>query len=324
MPADFYSVLEVAPRASQEVVEAAWKTLAKSLRSDLKAFQAINEAHETLGDPVKRNAYDNQRKNDKVIGNYRIVKQLAEGGFGQTYLAEHVISGSQVCIKHAHQVSAQDEAILLEEAKAIWDLRHYGIPTIRDIIRLPDGSLALVMSYIPGPTLAEYVEKHKKLEPWVVACIVDRAINALKYIHFHGIVHGDVKPQNIIIQPEIHGMVLVDYGLSAIRPKRGSLSKGYTPHFAPPEQISGSVLLPESDFYSLGVTMIYALGGSIDSRKVPSDTPDAMRHFIKKLLTHDILGRPNWQKENLSESFTKVRKESFGHATSNMKPFPKM
>lgn len=325
MPADFYNVLEVTPRASQEVITAAWKALTKVYSSDHKVFCALNDAHETLGDVVKRKAYDAARKKtEKVIGSYRLIRQLAEGGFGQTYLAEHIISGSPVCIKHAHQVSPQDEQLLLEEAKAIWDLRHYGIPNIRDIIRLPDSSLALVMSYIPGPTLAEIIDKHKKLDPEHVAWITDSAINTLKYLHFHGVVHGDVKPQNMIIQQDNHGMVLVDYGLSAIRPGRGSASKGYTPYFAPPEQINGQALLPESDFYSLGVTMIYALGGSIDGRRVPTNTPDSMCDFIKKLLVHDVLGRPNWQKEDLHETFVQVREKSFGRRMSNMKPLPKM
>ena len=58
--------------------------------------------------------------------------------------------GAPVCIKHAHYISPEDEKILMEEARAIWDLRHYGIPVMRDILKLEDKSLALVMSYIPA------------------------------------------------------------------------------------------------------------------------------------------------------------------------------
>ncbi len=258
----------------------------------------------------------------KVIGNYRIEKLIAEGGFGRTYLAEQILLGTKVCIKHAINVSREDEILLLEEAKAIWDLRHFSIPSIRDIIKLDDKSLALVMSYIPGPTLQQLIEKHKSLEPEHVAWITERCINVLKYLHYHGVVHGDVKPANIIIQGDRHSVVLVDYGLSVVRPAKDSTSKGYTPLFASPEQIGGTPLLPESDFYSLGVTMINALGGDVERRKVPKNTPDAMCDFIKKLITFDVLNRPNWRKENLQESFAVVREKSFGRRTSGMKPLP--
>lgn len=257
----------------------------------------------------------------KTVGNYKIEKLIAEGGFGRTYLAEHTILGNKVCIKHAINISPDDEKILLEEAKAIWDLRHFGIPSIRDVIKV-DNSFALVMSYIPGPTLAQLITKHKQLDPEHVAWITERCINILKYLHYHGVVHGDVKPANIIVQGDKHSIVLVDYGLSVIKPSKDTTSKGYTPLFASPEQICGTPLLPESDFYSLGVTMINALGGDVERRRVPKHTPDAMCEFIKTLTSNDILTRPNWRKENLQETFAVTREKSFGRRTSGMKPFP--
>lgn len=320
-----YRILEVDRHASDEVILAAYKSLTKMYQNDTKVFQKLNAAYEILSNPVKKAEYDKYLGNkDKTIGNYKLIKQLAEGGFGRTYLAEHTILGTKVCLKQAHKVSVHDEEMLREEAKSIWDLRHYGIPSIRDVVRHTDDSLILVMSYIPGPTLAEIVTKHKKLDPEHVAWITDRCINTLKYLHYHGTVHGDVKPQNIILQGENHSVVFVDYGLAAIRPSRDSFSKGYTPYFASQEQINGGPLLPESDFYSLGMTMIYALGGNIETRQVPTDTPAAMCDFIKKLIVRDVCYRPNWQKEDLHESFQIVREKSFGRKMSGMKPLPKM
>lgn len=263
----------------------------------------------------------------KIIGNYRVLKQIAEGGFGTTLLAEHTVLGMPVCIKLAlppiDEIAAkEDEKILFEEAKAIWDLRHYSIPSMRDIIKLPNGAIALVMSYIPGPTLTDLITKHKHLEPEHVAWITDRTINVLRYLHYHGVVHGDIKPPNIIVQPESHQVVVVDYGLSLIRPNRSSSAKGYTPYFASPEQERGEVLLPESDFYNLGISMIYALGGNVETRKVPKNTPAALCAFIDKLLVFDIRSRPNWQKEDLQESFQQVRMQAFGRRFSEMKPLP--
>ena len=115
-------------------------------------------------------------------------------------------------------------------------------------------------------------------------------------------------------------MVLVDYGLSALKPKSTDRNRGYTPYFASPEQESGSVLLPETDFFGMGMTMIYALGGDIASKRVPTSTPDPLCHFIKRLIVRDVLARPSWDKEDLVETLKDVREKSFGRRNSGMKP----
>ncbi|MBI2672918.1 protein kinase, partial [Candidatus Woesearchaeota archaeon] len=227
-----------------------------------------------------------------------------------------------VCIKHAHYVSPQDEEIIRKEAKAIWDLRHHSLPAMRDMFRMDDGSFALVMSYIPGPTLEQIIQKNGKLDSEHVAWISERALSALWYLHLNGVVHGDVKPQNIIVQPESHAMVLVDYGLAAVKPSSNTKAIGYTPYFASPEQEKGCPLVPESDFYSLGMTMIYALGGDVGKKRVPSNVPDALRDFIADLIVHDVNSRPNWEKANLIEQLADVRTKAFGRRRSSMAKIP--
>lgn len=319
---DFYELLEISPRARREVIDAAYKALAQIYHPDRtgddRVSKSIGEAYQTLKDEKARKKYDRDlgKGVGKVIGSYRILEEIAEGGFGKTYRGEHVMLGTPVCIKHASRVSPQDEAILVEEAKAIWDLRHYAIPSIREILKLEDGSLALVMSYIPGPTLDQLLEKHKSLDAETVCWITERVLNALRYLHFHGVVHGDVKPQNVIVQPDKHMVVLVDYGLSLIRPAADSMAKGYTPFYAPPEQVAGMTLLPESDFYSLGMTMIAALGGDLGRKRVPEDLPDPVCAFVRRLVAHDILDRPRWDNEDLIEELQTVRKRAFGRTSS--------
>src|SRR4051812_35327732 len=116
-------------------------------------------------------------KKHKKVGNFHIVRQIAEGGFGVTYYGEHVLTKAPVCIKHALNISPEDEKLLLEEAKIIWDLRHHGIPAVRDVLRLGDGSVCLVMSYIPGPTLEQLVEYNTRIAPESVAWITERSLN---------------------------------------------------------------------------------------------------------------------------------------------------
>lgn len=321
---DHYRTLQVDSQADKEVIHAAYHALCVKYSGDQAKMKLLNEAKATLLNDSKKATYDLDRKptGKRIVGDYRILAKIAEGGFGTTYKAEHVKLGNLVCIKHAINVSPTDEKILLEEASSMWDLRHWGIPAIRDILTMPDNSLSLVMSYIPGPTLTEVLEKNPNgIEAEHVAWIVERVLNILKYLHMHGVVHGDVKPQNIIIQPESHTVVLVDYGLSAVKPSSSTSAKGYTPHFAAPEQIEGKPPIPETDLFGLGMCMIYALGGDVERVKVPSHVPDGMCGFIKRLIKREPCSRPRvWKDEDLCETIKEVRATDFRRVASNMKP----
>jgi serine/threonine protein kinase len=317
---DLYNILEVHPKAPQEVLKASYRALVKMHQLDHKRMVDLNEAHEVLCNEKKRTEYDKKREiKGKIVNGYKILNVIAEGGFGRTYQAEQVISGLPVCIKHAHKISAYDEEILLEEARAIWDMRHYGIPAMRDIIKIED-ALALVMSYIPGETLANIVKDTNYLDPEDVAWITERVLNILLYLHKNGVCHGDVKPQNIIIQEDKHMVVLVDYGLASIRPSGKDCNKGFTPYFGAPEQIDGGPVIPETDFYGLGMTMVYALGGDLNDKKVPAKVPDVMCQFIKDMIRVEVLSRPNWEKKNLCEEIQNVRQKAFGRKYTSMKP----
>lgn len=328
---DYYQVLEVAPNARTSVIEAAYKALMKDMHPDvydtIKGDHAkmINESHEILLDPDRRRKFDKERKSvtPKTLGNYKILSTIAEGGFGRTYKAEHTILGELVCIKDCSNISKEDTEMLIQEAKTVWDLRHYALPAMRDLIQMDDGRVVLVMSYVPGPTLFQLVEKVGAIDYEHVCWIAERIINALNYMHRSGVVHGDVKPQNVIVQDDRHMAVLVDFGLSAVKPTSTSEAKGFTPYFAPPEEMNGKPLIPESDYYSLGMTMLFALGGGmeyVERKLVPKDVPDELCQFIKKLITRDVANRPQYGKDDLGDMIVEVRKKVFGRRRSGMKP----
>jgi len=326
---DLYRLLQVHPKAEPAVITAAHRALLKvhgpRMNGDSEAYaKQIGEAHIILSDPTERRRYDDYRKTPlKTIGPYRLINRVAEGGFGVTYKAEHTLLGSHSCIKHCSEISLEAEQILRQETNAIWNLRHYGLPIMRDLLRLDDGSYALAMSWIEGRTLQQAVEKYGKLDPEDVAWIMERILNTLMYLHDHGVVHGDIKPQNIIVQPDSHIVVLLDFGLSMVKPSPLSGSKGYTDIFSPPEQVEGKTVLPEADFYSLGMTAIYALSGSYDTaarRSVPINVPDPLCDFIKSLIVHDVRNRPK-NTRDLFNGFEDIRQKSFGRTRSAMKQF---
>ena len=140
------------------------------------------------------------------------------------------------------------------------------------------------------------------------------------------------KPQNIILQPESHTIVLVDYGLSLIRPNAKTSAKGHTPFFSSPEQERGETPIPESDFYGLGMTMIYLLGGEVNKKRVPASTPDSLQQLIKRFIRRDPLARPRWpvldddgniiEGEDLCDTIKKIRIKDFGQRRSGLREIP--
>ncbi|HLD00571.1 MAG TPA: serine/threonine-protein kinase [Candidatus Nanoarchaeia archaeon] len=255
-----------------------------------------------------------------IIGNYEIIRQIGEGGFGVTYEARHVIRPKiKACLKQHINLTAEDIELLGKEADLLAELHHHSLPTFRDYYRANDGSYVLAMSFIEGKTLEQSVKKHKAIDPEDVCWVTQRTLNALYYLHSQGIIHGDVKPNNIIVQPQKHNAVLVDYGLSFIKPRADSSVIGYTEIFAAPEIQVGKPPLPESDLYSLGLTMTYALGGDPAIKQIPNHVPAKLKEFYHELMRPDPLDRPKWEKEDLVKKLSDVRQEVFGRRFSSHK-----
>ncbi|MBI4918686.1 serine/threonine protein kinase [archaeon] len=250
------------------------------------------------------------------IGNYEVIKQIGEGGFGRTYEAKHTLLEEKACLKQNINVTKEDAELLKNEAKLLWNVHHYSLPAMRDFFQLSDGSYVLAMSFVEGKTLDKIIKKHKAIDPEEVCWITQRLLNALHYLHNKGVVHGDVKPPNVIIQPSEHNAILVDYGLSSLLPTRKTKAIGYTPIFVAPEIEEGNPPLPESDLYSLGLTMLYALGGDPVAKTYPDHVPKKIQEFCNDLIRYNPIDRPHWGKQDLVAKLSDVRQEVFGRKSS--------
>jgi len=129
-------------------------------------------------------------------------------------------------------------------------------------------------------------------------------------------VHCDIKPQNVIVQPQEHNAILVDYGLSSLRPKHDTKALGYTAVFAAPEVIAGKPPLPAADFYSLGLTMLYTLGGNPITKEFPDAVPKPLADFYRAMIHYNPKERPDWSKGDLVKRLSDVRLEVFGRRHS--------
>lgn len=245
-----------------------------------------------------------------MIGNYKVLKVIGEGGFGKTYLAEHAIIKKKVVIKQSHFKSQAAQDIILSEASLLWDVNHWALPTVKDVLTDEEGDVLMVMSFVEGEELFEHVKKIGPLDVETVCWITQRILSALYYLHFAGIVHRDVKPANIIVNFKTHIATLVDFGLSKLKPDGSPDPSGYTPYFGSPEQIAGQPPIPESDIYSLGMTMIYALGGDIQNKSVPASVPALVRDFAHAMVREEPRKRPGNCQE-LNDELGQIREKLF-------------
>jgi serine/threonine protein kinase len=202
--------------------------------------------------------------NAVLQGRYQIVKQIGKGGMGAVYLARDLRLGSRIALK---ETFFSDEALLKafeREARLLANLRHASLPRVSDHFTDGEGQF-LVMEFIEGHDLAHLLEeRHRAFPSEEVLNWADQLLDALDYLHTQEppIIHRDIKPQNLKLTGRGQ-IVLLDFGLA--KGQAGAMTRtgsnlsvfGYTPHYAPLEQIQGSGTDSRSDLYSLAATLYH-------------------------------------------------------------------
>ena len=247
------------------------------------------------------------------LGNYKIIKQIGEGGFGRIFQARHIILEELACLKQNINQSKEDFDILYSEAKILWKLNeHHSIPGAKDFFEAEKGSYVLVMDYIDGKTLENTLKDDKRFHPEDACWITERLLEALYYCHYNGVIHGDVKPENVFIEPKKHDIKLIDFGLASYKPKSKTMPRGYSPKYASPEVLQGKPPIPETDIFGAGIVLLYALGGNMEKRGFPKDVPEEVVKFCNYLLSYNPVERPNWEKDNPIKALSDIRQDVFG------------
>jgi serine/threonine protein kinase len=201
------------------------------------------------------------------IGQYEVQGELGAGGIGQVFVAKDIDTGRQVAIKTLRPEFARDQRFLdrfLVEAQSMARLDHANIATLYHLH--PDRQQpALIMEWVRGYTLAKIIERVRRLSLRDTQAILAQTIAGLSYAHREGIIHRDIKPDNLMVN-ERGQVKIMDFGISRIKGSRRLTHAGQnfgTPLYAPPEQIeSGRGEIDErSDLYSLGIVTYEMLAG---------------------------------------------------------------
>jgi serine/threonine-protein kinase len=195
-----------------------------------------------------------------LFGDYEVVTLVARGGMGGVYLATHVPTGERVALKvldPAYADHAEVVARLYAEQAVATRAHHPGLVEIRGSARAADGTPYLVMEYLDGATLAAQLDGGA-LPIDVVVTIGAQVASALAALHESGVIHCDVKPENILLAPDrASGAKVIDFGVSRgidEPPCDADGSIAGTPPYMAPEQWRGAPE-PASDVYSLGCVL---------------------------------------------------------------------
>jgi len=198
-----------------------------------------------------------------LAGRYSIERELGRGGMGIVLLARDVALDRLVAIKLLPPELAESKEVrdrFLSEARTAAGLSHPHIVPIHSVEE--QGQFVFfVMGYVDGETLRQRVERAGPLSPRQAAKFMQEVAWALAYAHERGIVHRDIKPDNIMLERDGDRAIVMDFGIATVGPQRPSAEIIGTARYMSPEQASGDAVDRRSDLYSLGATFFYALTG---------------------------------------------------------------
>jgi eukaryotic-like serine/threonine-protein kinase len=214
-----------------------------------------------------------------VDGRYRALRRIGSGGMADVWLAEDSHLQRQVALKVLHRRFAQDREFVerfRREAEAAAGLQHPNIVAVFDRGEF-EGTYYIAMQYIEGPTLKQMIDSG--LRPEQAVALIRQVLEAARFAHRHGVVHRDLKPQNVIVDSEGKAVV-TDFGIARAGvseiTQTGSVMG--TPHYLSPEQAQGFDVTAVSDLYSIGVILYEALTG-----RVPFEGESAVAVAMKQV-----------------------------------------
>ena len=217
--------------------------------------------------PIPKGGFEEPERVGSVLGSYRVLELLGKGGMGYVFRAEHVKLGREVALKLLRSDYARRRdavARFFQEARTVNRVRHRNIVDVTDFVELDDGTTFIIMEFLRGQNLGKWARTGIDL-PRALAVLV-QICDGLGAAHAVGVVHRDLKPDNINVVPTSDGAELVkllDFGVAKLL-NRDDEDIGFqtaagsvigTPAYMSPEQAGGMAIDARSDIYALGAIM---------------------------------------------------------------------
>src|SRR3989442_1679605 len=209
------------------------------------------------------------RPGTTLAGRFVLHEILGEGGSGRVFRATDLAVGEEVAVKILLQEpSPRTLARLAREVRVARRISHPNIVRVFDLLPLKVERLhLLVMQHVPGAPLSRRVAIRGRLSGAEVRRLFQSMASALAVAHRYGIVHRDIKPDNVQLREDGQPFLL-DFGSAAEEGAAALTAEGFvpgTPEFMSPEQLDGQGATPESDVYALGLCVAFAAGASIEA-----------------------------------------------------------
>ncbi|VEP14962.1 Serine/threonine protein kinase [Hyella patelloides LEGE 07179] len=263
--------------------------------------------------------------NGIILGDrYRIIKQIGQGGFGRTYLAEDTHRYDEKCVLKEFAPLVENDADLQKaeklferEAGILYKLKHERIPEFKALLRTKVNGkklLFLVQEYIEGKTYYDLLQEQGKFTESEVIELITELLPVLEYIHQQNLIHRDISPDNLIYRRADKKPALIDFGCVKLAANAVSRSQGFLvtlvgkKGYAPEEQMRSGSAFPCSDLYALAATAVTLLTGETPDKLY--DAHQGKWHWqerakvsphLAKVLHKMLAYRPSDRYQNASE-----------------------
>ena len=206
-----------------------------------------------------------------------------------------------------YPIDTNDSDLIDKEYSLLNRLDHISIPKVNKKIVI-DGRSCIIMPKVNGISLYDVITNYNAISDRHVAWMLERMLSTIGYLHYNKIIHGNIKPENLIVDVNTHNVTLVDYTLSIIDAnasgaKYAIINEDYSPKYV----LDNHAVIPHVDIYAVGKIAVELLGGDIKSNGMPISSSANLRNFIRKMI--NVENNDAWA---LWDELIKLRNEDFG------------